>query len=122
MVAMQKEHEIAKRLGNFGSNAGGQYMRQRTVDAGAANARDSPIPTGFGPHITKADILADRPGDYKMRAADSVRLSPAKKKTRFVTDRGIKEAGRESIGAGSSVAVLGKPSPDEDEDSDLDIV
>jgi len=120
MAAMQKEHEIAKRLGNISSGAGAEYMRQRTTDPNEkTGAFDSNSTSSKG--VSKADILADRPGETKKRAADSVRLGPVKKKTRFLTDGGIKVAGRDSLGVAAVPAVkIG--ADDEDDDDDLDIV
>ena len=52
--------------------------------------------------------------------------SPVRKKTRFVTEKGIREAGRESLGETLSAAVLGRARRqvvlDDDEDDDLIIV
>ena len=46
---------------------------------------------------TKDNIMGPSRNTNGKRAADSVRLSPMKK-TRFLTDKGIREAGRESLG------------------------
>jgi minichromosome maintenance protein 10 len=47
-------------------------------------------------------------------------LQPVKKKTRFVTEKGIREAGRESFGGEVAKAVANDL--DDDSDDDLDIV
>lgn len=131
--AMAKEHEIARKLSKFGGSAGGQYMLSRTAEEGSREKR-----TGFKPAtgghgtggngVTKEDILAEKTGEKrKYRTADSVRLSPVKKKTRFLTDRGIKEAGRESLGASSTphnLPITNETTRDDDtdDDDDLDII
>ena len=48
-------------------------------------------------------------------------LQPVKKKTRFVTEKGIREAGRESFGGEVAKAVANDLDEDDDDD-DLDIV
>jgi len=141
MAAMQKEHEIARRLGSISAGAGAEYMRSRTVDANAKKDSKEFDATGAtSKGVTKADILADRPGETKKRAAESVRLGPVKKqkKTRFVTEEGIKEAGRESTSLGLAMGARSGAAPasaatvklarddyhddDDDDDDDLDIV
>lgn len=57
--------------------------------------------------------------DQLRRMKDGASLQPSKKKTRFVTPTGIKEAGRESFGG--EVATLGGID-DDDDDDDLDII
>lgn len=145
MVAQEKEREITRRLGGLGykGGAGGEYFRSRA--AADEKSGKSGEKTGMqtkrqevtnGPGITVEDIMRDRSGESKKRAAESVRLSPVKKKTRFLTSTGIKEAGRESLGAVSGAVVkdlLGQAkargndmsvdtSMDDDDDDDLDIV
>jgi minichromosome maintenance protein 10 len=54
------------------------------------------------------------------RMRDGESLQPVRKKTRFVTEKGIREAGRESLGG---MVVNGNvDDDDDDDDSDLDIV
>ncbi|KAK5950561.1 hypothetical protein OHC33_008504 [Knufia fluminis] len=121
MAAMQKEHEIAKRLGKISAGAGAEYMRQRTGDPNEKGvAFDANSMSSRG--VTKADIMADRPGESKKRAADSVRLSPVKKRTRFVTEKGIRVAGRESLGGAGVGRGRGEVHDEDDDDDDLDIV
>ena len=64
----------------------------------------------------KVGIMSSDPagkGNGK-RAAESVRLSPLKK-TRLMTEKGIRHPGRESLGAKNGLGHA-------DEDDDLDIV
>ena len=57
------------------------------------------------------------------RMREGQRLEPVKKKTRFVTSKGIREAGRESFGGevigGQKMVEL---DDDDDDDDDLDII
>ncbi|KAK5320444.1 hypothetical protein LTR70_004527 [Exophiala xenobiotica] len=115
MAAMQKEHEIAKRLGNISAGAGAEYMRSRTADPNEKRSSVFDSNGSSSKGVTKADILADRPGESKKRAADSVRLGPVKKqkqkKTRFLTESGIKEAGSESLSLRLGDAAVAAPAP-----------
>lgn len=134
MESLAREHEIAKKLSKFGGSAGGQYMLSRTAEEGSRekqtglkHATSSNAPDGSV--VTKEDILAQRVGEKrKSRTADSVRLGPVRKKTRFLTDQGIKEAGRESLGPSSGPPHLPpsgrqlKQDDDTDDDDDLDII
>lgn len=143
MVAQEKEREIARKLGGLGykGGAGGEYFRTRAAageksGTGAAGAETKRKEVTSGPGITVEDIMRSKPGESKKRAAESVRLSPVKKKTRFLTSTGIKEAGRESLGAASGAAtkeMLGQQvrghdldgnvkMDDDDDDDDLDII
>lgn len=53
------------------------------------------------------------------RLKEGERLQPVKKKTRFITEKGIREAGRESIGGKEVNRVV---QDDDDDDDDLDII
>ncbi|KAJ9657146.1 hypothetical protein H2198_004504 [Neophaeococcomyces mojaviensis] len=133
MAAQEKEREIIKKLGQLGSGgAGGEYMRHRAGDTGSGTSTSRRADAVAS---TKAAVMAEKPGETvsKKRTADSVRLSPVRKKTRFVTEKGIREAGRESIGAldvgkrstyntGQSRIHDMDHDDDEDDDDDLDIV
>jgi len=129
MAAQQKEREIVEKLGQLGSGgAGGEYMRHR---AGNARGRDTTSKLSSTAASTKAAILGEvsGQGSSKKRTAENVRLSPVKKKkARFMTEGGIREAGEEP-----SVAFNAKPRDvagiqglrrhnTSDEDDDLDIV
>lgn len=56
------------------------------------------------------------------RMRDGERLMPVKKKTRFVTAKGIREAGRESFGGDMAEAQGMVSLDDDDDDDDLDII
>ena len=118
LAAREKENEIAKKLGEGGNGAGSEYLRLRTEGETIA---------------TSANLDATKLVDAKSLSlmgneARNVHLSPLKKKrkvttqsgessrkkTRFVTDRGIKEAGRESFGGDRAVKVAKDYSDDDD--------
>jgi minichromosome maintenance protein 10 len=113
----EKEREIALKLTAMGSGgAGGEYLRQRvgaslndgTNCAGSSTGEETTRKKSA--MVTKDTIMMPGRNPNGKRAADSVRLSPMKK-TRFLTDKGIREAGRESLGAKQA-----------DRGDDLDIV
>ena len=96
--------------------AGGEYLRHRI-----APVLDGRTPSSSGnaeagrkksAMATKDDIMRAGTNTNGKRAAGSVRLSPMKK-TRFLTEKGIREAGRESLGV---------KRVEHDDDLDLDIV
>ena len=133
-----QELEIASRLGNgmagvTSGGAGAEYMRARSnaskPNGASASAGGSRLTAGgrITAQSIKGSILrpkttttdggsAGASSGARKRAGSDMRLSPMKK-TRFVTEKGIREAGRESLG------VVGGGGVDEDEDEDdLDIV
>ncbi|KPI40429.1 DNA replication licensing factor mcm10 [Cyphellophora attinorum] len=119
----QQEREIAKHLGktSYGSSAGAEYMRHQS---GTATKKEMTGREGVGvrrdAQAILGSIMRDAGDGKSKRTGDEVRLSPAKREkkkvTRFVTDRGIREAGRESSGVVPAI------NEDDDDDDDLDIV
>ena len=115
LAEREREREIARRLGEGGNGLGGEYLRLKHDGAGSAMG-DADL-SRQGPEMAHAGSL----GLLGNKARD-VHLSPLKKrkgemsedgvrkKTRFVTAGGVKEAGRESLGG-----VV-------DEEDELDIV
>ncbi|KAI9893485.1 MAG: hypothetical protein M1814_006782 [Vezdaea aestivalis] len=124
----EKERDIARRLGEMGNGIGGEYLRYRDEEAsnragskGPSKAKgETPADAGsLGLIGTVADSIRLSPikrkrglggpmaepmgwgGAYKKgiplekKGEDEERV---KKKTRFVTSKGIREAGRESLG------------------------
>jgi minichromosome maintenance protein 10 len=112
LARMEQEQKISRILGADGTGgAGGEYMRKRAgIESGAEKMEKTSIQRTAAE--AKINIMGNG-GANKKRTAQEVRLSPAKK-TRFITDRGIKVAGRESLPA--------KDAGMEDDDDDLDIV
>lgn len=134
-----EESKIAEKLGTLGESAfartgaGAEYMRVRSgMSTKADQGRESSsrvsaqeIRRGImgGGNGQSADARGGDDGEglgkgkSTKRTAESVRLSPVKK-TRFVTDKGIRVAGRESLPGGAADVT----SHDHDEDDELDIV
>lgn len=129
LAAQEQERRIARELEGVGggSNAGSAYLRCRP-------GVDRPLNDTVS-HWTQAGALQVRDeilgaqNPSKKRAAESIRLSPMKKKkTRFVTAKGIREAGRESLGTANArnIAEASNRSyshgQDEDDEDDLEII
>ena len=114
LVAEEKERRIARNLAQMNSGgAGGEYIRQRLGFDGSSASEQGSQRSALA---MKMDIMNPDPsgkGNGK-RSADSVRLSPIKK-TRLLTEKGIRHPGRESLGAQLNVAHA-------NDDEDLDIV
>lgn len=130
LATQQKEREMTKKLaaGRIGG-VGAEYLRTRTGNEtpnrektpGTSARPTSPTTTGG------LDLST-------FGKAQNVRLSPMKrahdkphgsgvKKTRFITSRGIREAGRESLGA-SAETTPGRRRAllDDDDDDDLEFI
>lgn len=110
LAEREKEKEIARKLGEGGNGMGGEYLRLRHGGSGPAQVEgqaEAIDAGGLGLLGNKARDVHLSP--IKKRKGMAMEES-VRKKTRFVTERGIKEAGRESFG-------VGKP-----DDDDLDIV
>lgn len=143
-IAEQKrEREIAKKLVSSRAvgGVGAEYLR-----AGAASNQQTstPRPQSSNQENTKPNqpsTPATNPLSLSTaRKADSISLSPMKrahggdkphhsssgvKKTRFITAKGIREAGRDSLGGPSEVVVGGgnkNNDVDDDDDDELDII
>ncbi|KIW93737.1 uncharacterized protein Z519_05052 [Cladophialophora bantiana CBS 173.52] len=138
LAALAKEREIAQRLGSrehggLGfESTGAEYMRQKTKartredDQAKVNqdARTLTVAAGAGETQSQrsgpisGSILtctSSTINESRKRTAADVRLSPIKK-TRFVTEKGIREAGRDSLGtAGGQGLGGGGESESEDE-------
>ncbi|KFY12424.1 hypothetical protein V491_06791 [Pseudogymnoascus sp. VKM F-3775] len=98
----------AKELGLLGGKASdmslGPAKRKRTgTDSTTSNAA-----VGWGGQLTKE----------LGRMKDGEKLQPVKKKTRFVTAKGIREAGRESFGGDAAKVLF----DNDDDDDDLEII
>lgn len=122
LAEREKENEIARKLGEGGNGAGSEYLRVR--QGGEALGKGYADPQALDPvDAMTLGLLGNR--------ATNVHLSPIKKrkasglggadgsrkKTRFVTDRGIKEAGRESFGGD-----FAEHTHEEDDDDGLEVV
>jgi len=98
----------AKALGLLDGKA--SEMQLGPVKRKRAGTASGSMAMGWGGHLTKE----------LGRMKDGERLQPVKKKTRFVTEKGIREAGRESFG-GDAAKSVGDDN-DDDDDDDLEII
>ena len=132
LAEQKREREIAQRL--VRSSAGGvgaEYLRAKNAENISSTPRSSQEKTDpSNQGAMNKDLLTG------FRKAGTVKLSPLKrahdgdrphgnsgvKKTRFITSKGIKEAGRDSLGGVSDAAVTKNNYDDDDDDDGLDIV
>ncbi|KAL4772171.1 hypothetical protein BDW60DRAFT_222770 [Aspergillus nidulans var. acristatus] len=138
LVEKQKEKEITQMITS--SRAGGvagEYLRaQNNENTRITNSTRSGAQHGrtdsrdLKPQLSS--LAGDKPLGMNFRRAEAVRLSPKKrahdgdrpygsgvKKTRFITSKGIKEAGRDSLGGVSNATPR---TDDYDDDDELEIV
>ncbi|OAX82715.1 hypothetical protein ACJ72_02934 [Emergomyces africanus] len=138
LAEQERERNIAKSLGESNS-VGAQYLRHRQLNASSerhgAAAGGASSSNGF--HNSGSSNNNDKGGESatqsvritlglssSMKNASNVKLGPMQKgavnkKTRFVTAKGIRDAGRDSLGGlGDGIG----NSKDVDYDDDLDIV
>jgi minichromosome maintenance protein 10 len=87
-------------------------IKRKRADTSSTSTPMGSAARGWGSQLTKE--LA--------RMKDGERLQPVKKKTRFVTEKGIREAGRESFGGDAAPLPPADNNDDDDDDDDLDIV
>lgn len=148
VLAQEKERDLAKKLGAMGGGLGADYMRRKDssqLDPSSSFASSDTMSTdaaslgllgGKAKDVMLSPIKRKRTQTPSAGSATSAMgwgsdltkqlgrmkeggsLQPVKKKTRFVTEKGIREAGRESIGGEAAKAAF----DDLDDDDDLDIV
>jgi len=126
LAEKEREREMAKSLSTRGGGAGAEYMRvkhtgqalagldQRSAAAGASRGeagREAPDAKQLGLLGGRASTVLLSPLKRKKSVRDE---GAPRKKTRFVTEKGIREAGRDSLGTPGIHA--------QESDSDLDIV
>ena len=129
LADQQRERDITQKLITFRGGVGADYLRARpgvsSNDADQSQENTKP----------STPSSASSLGLTGFRKANAVKLSPLKrafdkphgsgvKKTRFITAKGIKEAGRDSLGGPSSDALVKASgnNDDDDDDDELDIV
>ena len=122
LAEREKENEIAKKLGEGGNGAGSEYLRVRA--GGEASAKNADPEAADPVDATSLGLLGNRAGNVHLSPIKKKRKLGAlgvgsSKKTRFVTDRGIKEAGRDSFGGELATKVVDGYS---DDDDGLDVV
>ena len=143
LAERERENEIARQLGDKGNGAGANYLRASHTAgeprAGAGDAADTSCrAAGDMPPSQDSEVKVDARslGLLGHKAVD-VHISPIKKakpglkrkegqaalsprkKTRFVLDKGIREAGRESLPMMEHGS--GNDCNDDDDDDDLEI-
>ena len=150
ILEQEKERDLRKKLGGMGSGIGADYMRkqdissQREVDFNSGDVVEVPPPdaaalgllSGKAKDVQLSPVKRKRANTASSSAAvgwggnlskelgrmkNGESLQPVKKKTRFVTEKGIREAGRESIGGDAVKAVMSNL-VDDDDDDDLEIL
>lgn len=145
LLAQEKERELRRKLSQMGGGLGADYMgkgmsSQPDPSSSISVAEPPPDAAALGLLSGKAKDVALSPVKRKRantasstaamgwgsnltkelgRMKNGENLQPVKKKTRFVTEKGIREAGRESFGG--EVAKAAAHDLDDDDD-DLDIV
>ncbi|KAJ9352725.1 hypothetical protein DTO280E4_7618 [Paecilomyces variotii] len=138
-LAEQQNERNIKRLVTSGAatGIGGEYLRARVSEnrpSSSSRSDGTPASTGSKDDKTATPISSDfnlsslRAQDvrleHKKRAHDGDKPSNIVKKTRFITPKGIREAGRDSLGGPSDLNSLAKTSDnnDYDDDDELDII
>lgn len=119
LAEREKEKNIAKKLGEAGNGTGAEYLRTRHSNGQIDDASEQ---------AGKANMVDAGALGLLDNSARNVQLSPIKrkqrsestpfsrKKTRFVTSKGIRVAGEESLGLITAVGTIdgGLSLPDED--------
>jgi minichromosome maintenance protein 10 len=151
ILAKEKERELARKLGAMGGGLGADYMRTKDTTRPEPMATEYQPPTppdaaklgllsGKAKDVILSPIKRKRTNTSSLTSTtaamgwgkdltkklggmkDGESLQPpVKKKTRFVTEKGIREAGRESFG-GDLPKVTTVDDFDDDDDDDLDII
>ena len=136
LATQQRERDITQKLvsGRAGG-VGAEYLRTRTANTASANGMVDRTPVT----PTTPKVLPSSSSGLNLASfgkARNVRLSPMKrshdgdrphgscvKKTRFITSKGIREAGRESLGGPAETATSHRRIlSDDDDDDELDII
>lgn len=128
LAERERETEIARKLGEGGNGAGSEYLRLfRRGEAGTAAS------VGGNEGSEASDVaslgLKRRAGEAHLSPLKKRRVelqglkevgdgrASARKKTRFVTEKGIKVAGRDSLGVGREGREV-----EEEDDDELEVV
>lgn len=127
LATQKRELDITRRLVTGCTGPGADYLRTRTENE---TPKREDIPSNPDSQIADHGFNLSSLGK-----ANNVRLSPQKrahgkshgsgvKKTRFITSKGIREAGRESLGVGAGTGTVEgrRVLSDDDDDDELDII
>ncbi|KAL4896932.1 hypothetical protein BDV59DRAFT_169391 [Aspergillus ambiguus] len=126
LAEQKREREITQKLtSSRGGGVGAEYLRARNAENMTPRGDKSKPGTSEAANTPSNSLLMG------FRKADSVKLTPMKrvhdgdkphgsgvKKTRFITAKGIKEAGRDSLG-GKSDAVASTNYDDDDDELEI---
>ena len=107
LAEREKENEIARRLGEGGNGAGSEYLRLRQ-QPGTDGSQGPGEQPGLESQVESVDavslgLLGNKAGQVHLSPLKGLKRKgmagdvSARKKTRFLTEAGIKEAGRESL-------------------------
>ncbi|KAN0083424.1 hypothetical protein V8E54_002512 [Elaphomyces granulatus] len=136
LAQQQRERDITVKLGSKGSGPGAEYLRARLNNDEDSSLR--PDPNGIATTQTGNNSF----GLTNLRKAEAVSLGPRKrsrdedkprggaKKTRFITSKGIREAGRDSLSGNNNnnnnnsepKRTMAVAMNDDDDDDELDII
>ncbi|KUL92017.1 hypothetical protein ZTR_01065 [Talaromyces verruculosus] len=147
LVEQQRERDIAQKLSSRGGSTGSEYLRAGLEQAAS---KTTAMKTGASstPGLSTSGSQTPAASIFKFRKADEVNLGPMKKraraqsddkvsnsgvpasvkKTRFITAKGIREAGRDSLGASTGSepnkrrAYTVMNNDDNDDDDELEII
>ncbi|MCJ1418875.1 hypothetical protein MMC32_005226 [Xylographa parallela] len=127
LAEREKEKDVARKLGEMGNGTGAEYLRLRHGDGQSRGVDDRAV-SGVPVDAGALGLLGNSARNVQLsplkRKASGMSGSGSRKKTRFVTAKGIREAGRESLGVGTGLVgdeVVDRGIRLSDED-DLDIV
>jgi len=148
ILAQEKERELANKLKSMGSGIGAEYARAKTQPSNSSHAHAPSSSEVAPPDAAALGLLSGKAANVALspikrkrantasssvamgwgndlskelgRMKNGESLQPVKKKTRFVTEKGIREAGRESLGGEVAKEML--VSFSDDDDDELDIV
>ncbi|KAL1989404.1 hypothetical protein VTN96DRAFT_166 [Rasamsonia emersonii] len=148
LAEQQRERDIANKLGSKGGGIGAEYLRTRVGEnsssplVGEGNASSSSFEDKNSNNNNNNNNKAGLSSSLGLlgsarKKADTIRLSPLKrthegdksrsaaavKKTRFITSKGIREAGRDSLGGTTNNSNNKNGNDyDDDDDDELDII
>jgi len=116
----ERENEIARKLGEGGNGAGSEYLR---LKQGLGAAKGTAEPEAVDPvDAASLGLLGNKArsvhlSPVRKRKASEPNIGGSRKKTRFVTEAGIKEAGRE--GFGGEVGLRYRDTADDDDELEV---
>lgn len=134
LVEQKREREITQMItSSRGGGVAGEYLRAQNNEN--APTTNNPASRAAGHRRTTSSdpkLTSDKPLGMNFKRAEAIRLSPKKrthdgdrphgngvKKTRFMTSKGIKEAGRDSLGGNTNASLQ---TNDFDDDDELEII